>query len=165
MGSLDASTIKNYGWYCIIDKIDFSVESDAGFFEFSDGFLAPKVFKINLDLKINDISLGKFGTSPTNKDNLSTGDDSKWLFGIDYTDSVDVGDSTPPTLCERIRSGLTVYEYAMEEIEGWDASKDVASNLKFGSLRKKNSNGTGGADLTEETATKIIDQYYDACKK
>ena len=164
-GSLDYNTIKNYGWYCIIDKLDFSVDSDAGFFEFSDGFLAPKVFKINLDLKINDIALGRFGASPTNKDKLSTGDDSKWLFGIDYTDSVDVGDGSPPTLCERKRSGLTVYEYAAEKISGWDISEDVATNLRFNPLSKMNDNGTQGASLTEEQATAIIDEYYDACKK
>ena len=127
--------------------------------------MAPKVFKIDLDLKINDIALGKYGASPVNKDKLSTGDDSKWLFGIDYTDSIDVGDSRPPTLCERKRSGLTVYEYASEKISGWDVSRDVASNLKFGSLKKINENGTVGESLTEEQATAIINEYYDACKK
>ena len=81
--ALARSTIKGNGKLMVVKKCAFEVDMEMGMFE-HNGFLIPKVFKVDLDLEDN--GGGTYGIKePLNRSQLAEGDDSRWPFGIDYT--------------------------------------------------------------------------------
>lgn len=63
---LSFDDLLNKGFPCYIDKISFSPDTQAGFFEF-DNFLYPKNLKLSLELKYESESLFNSGDAARNK--------------------------------------------------------------------------------------------------
>jgi len=175
VGSLSYNKIKSNGLFCVLSKMDITVDMDAGFFEYASNFIIPKVLKISFEFELNEAALSKLGNTPLSKNKLSYDDDSRWPFGIDYAETIgnegsSGGDSggggntgneegtPPPTLCDEKNKGLSRAKYL----------KRIYPNYNFGlSLRKNKAlplQKLDGGEASEGDVDGNIQKYIDACK-
>lgn len=77
----DSKTVIDNGLKCVLNSVNFEIDTDMGFFEYQGGFL-PKMFSLDFSAKLIDVK--NYGATLNESGELSTNDSSRWPFNMDY---------------------------------------------------------------------------------